>query len=266
VTALRFSETPIRHAEASRLALRVAQAIVARKRGWSLDQLSVSRCWNTRVGRTRWTVQVYVSFFFETESGRGPGAIYGVYFETKGTADEDAKAALVNEVATRLGDYRAFAGGLALRIRDTRPKVLLGEMDRLARAFGSSDSHRAPRSRAKRPDKRLTTIAETVLAHRTWSLETPMVRLFPSISLCGWLSAMPAGSTSRRPGLSTMLWVIKDAVPHADSLRARAESCGYVERAGDGQSQLVLMKDQPLSLRTALVEARFLETQVLGGR
>ncbi len=47
------------------------------------------------------------------------------------------------------------------------------------------------------------------------------------------------------------------------TLRPRAESHGYVDHAGE-HPDLALIKLQPLSLRAALTEARFLEAEVAG--
>ena len=60
-----------------------------------------------------------------------------------------------------------------------------------------------------------------------------------------------------------MLTISNVKAPGANSAcLARAEARGYVDRAGNEQTEVALMKLQPLSVRAALTEARFIETEV----
>jgi hypothetical protein len=60
-----------------------------------------------------------------------------------------------------------------------------------------------------------------------------------------------------------MLTVSNAKAPGANSAcLARAEARGYVDSAGNEHTDLALMKLQSLSVRAALTEARFIETEV----
>jgi hypothetical protein len=192
------------HVAASRLAWKIARALAAR--GWSLTNLAVSRRWRFRDGSSSWTAQAYVSFFFDDLAPRGPGAVYAVHFEGKGSARALESSALFQGLRSRLGEGYTLSRSrqtparpwLARGVRgETRPRVVLAELDRIARAFGSADAHASPRSRARSPSARLWPIGEAVLAHGTWSLETPGVRLPPGAGAWASISPMPASGRGR---------------------------------------------------------------------
>lgn len=257
VTRLPFIALPPRHVAASRLAWRISRAIVARKQGWSLESLSVSRRWQFQVARSRWIAQAFVSFFFHESAPRRAGAVYRIHFEGKGSVSALERSTFVRELRSRLGTY--YAGNqLARRVAETGPRLLLAEMDRIAQTFGAEDRHRARPSRSRALDQRLTLIAEEVLAHGTWSLETPCVWLRRDVAMLASISPMPC-SARGRPALSSLLFVPDGKASEAATVPI-AESHGYVDHAGD--SDLAVMKLQPLSLRAALTEARFVEAEV----
>jgi hypothetical protein len=143
---------------------------------------------------------------------------------------------------------------------DSRPRLLLAELDHIAAAFGSDDRHRAPASRSRASGKRLSAVADTVLAHGTWDLESQALWIWRYPAAVN-ISAMPS-SARDRPDLSSMLFVPKSSRSSQLARTERAESHGYVNRAGNDGPELALLKLQPLSLRAALAEARFLETEI----
>jgi hypothetical protein len=236
---------------------------VARNQGWTLDNLSVSRRWRFQVGSSRWTAQAYVSFFFY---GRPSAAVYAIHFEGTGSVSALESSALVQDLRTHLGTYRMSSDGKQLAWKlsgESRPRRLLAEMDQVAHAFGTNDHHRAPPSRSRAVGKRLAVIAEVVLAHGTWSLETPDMWLRREDAvLLGAISPMPSSARGRADISSGVFTPDGKESGYLTALVARAESRGYVDRAGNGHPDLALMKLQPLSLRAALTEARFIETEV----
>ncbi len=210
--------------------------------------------------------QAYVSFFFhDWARGRPGGAVYAIHFEGTGSVTAMESSALVQDLRSRLGTYHTSNAGkmLAWKLSDERrPRRLLAEMDRIAQAFGTDDRHRAPPSRSRAVGKPLAVVAEVVLTHGTWNLQTPAVWLRRDEAVCGAISPMPS-SNRGRPELSSMLFVPDGKASGSSTAPiVRGESRGYVDRAGDGHTDLVLMKLQPLSLRAALTEARFIETEV----
>jgi hypothetical protein len=72
------------------------------------------------------------------------------------------------------------------------------------------------------------------------------------------MSAMPS-SDRPRPELSSMLFVPKAS---SSGRLSRAEARGYLDRAGKDLPELALLKLQPLSMRAALAEANFLESEL----
>lgn len=98
-----------------------------------------------------------------------------------------------------------------------------------------------------------------VLAHGTWNLEAPSLWLRLGSVVSGSISAMPSGgrpqlffAAVRRPWKGS---------PRGEGAVTRAESHGYVDRAGK-HPDLVFIKVQPLSLRAAQAEARFIEMEI----
>lgn len=203
-------------------------------RGWSLASSSVSRAWRFQIGRSRWVAQAYVSFFFH---GPSRGSVFQIFFEGKGDGLE--RSALVQDVRARLGNTQSGTR-FAWKLPDeTRPSRLLAELDRISAAFCSHDRHRVPAARARSPGKRLAVIGDAVLAHGTWNLEGPTLML--------WRDKVSASIG-----------------PMRDSGRGRAEMSSMLlvfDRDKPGMTT-TLDKVQPLSLRTALAEARSLEAEV----
>ena len=270
MTQSRFVALPPKQVATSRLAWRISRAILSRDRGWSLDTVSVSRRWRFQVGRSRWIAHAFISFFFHAWALRRRGtAVYSINFEGKGSASDLAGSAHVQEVRARLGAHHASATGARLEWtlpNESRPGRLLSEMDMIAQAFGTNDPHRAPRSTSRTPTKRLAVLAEAVLAHGTWNLEGAGVWLWRDQVACGAISPILT-SYRGRPELSSMLSISNAEPLGANSAcLARAEARGYVDSAGKEHAALSLMKLQPLSLRAALTEARFIETEVLDKR
>ena len=113
--------------------------------------------------------------------------------------------------------------------------------------------------------KRLSVIAEAVLAHGTWSLESQTMWLRNGLAVMASISPMPRSATARSD-LGTMLYISDRKAPEAVAAIARAESRSYDERAGEGQPDAALLKSQPLSLRAAFTEARFLEAEIATSR
>lgn len=257
MTRSRFVALPPEHVASSRLAWRIARAIVTRGRGWSLLEISVWRRWRFQVGSSRWMAQAYVSFF------RG-AAVYAIHFEGKGSVSALESSALVQDLRARLGTYRAFDAGSRLVWKlsdDSRPRRLLAELDRIAQAFGANDRHPVPSSRSRTPGKRLAVVAEAVLAHGTWNFDTPSLWIRRDDAVCGAISPTPS-SDRGRPELHSVL-CFSDRSESVTAAVARAGSRGYV----DGSSLAHLpapRKLQPLSLRAALAEARFIEAEVHG--
>jgi hypothetical protein len=254
--AHRYFPLPARHKAASRLAWKIRHALDAR--GWSLGHLAVSRRWRLRSSSR--VVQAYVSFFFDAPAPRFQGLVCSIVVEGKGGANE--RRSIVRELQSRLGNSytESRRSGLMGGIRgDTRPSALLAELDRIAGAFGTDDRHSPPRSRVRKPLARLSVIGEAIVAHGTWSVETPQMRLPPQSHAYASIGPMPE-STYGRPGLSSHLFV-SDGKARAGivELITRAEEHGYAERAGKAHRDVALMKLQPLSSRAALGEARLLE-------
>jgi len=265
VTRSRFVALPPQQVASSRLTWRISRAILSREQGWSLDDLSVSRRWQFQVGRSRWIAQAYISFFFHAWAQRRRGtAVYAIYFEGTGAVSALQSSALVQDMQRRLGAHRTSGAGKQLAWtlpNESRPRRVLAEMDLIAQAFGTDDRHRAPASRSRTPSKRLAVVAEAVLAHGTWTLEGPGLWLRRDDAVCGAISPM-LRSYRGRPELSSMLFIPDGKAPGSVTARvARAESHGYVDHAAKGPGDLALMKLQPLSLRAALAEARFIEAE-----
>ena len=145
------------------------------------------------------------------------------------------------------------------RVGDSRPSVLLAEIDHLWHAFGVEDHHLVPRSRARSSTARLWSIAEAVVAHGTWSLEAVGMWLRGGDLLSASLSPM-ARSVTEKPGLATHLFVERKG--RLADLLVRGESHGYRDRSGGNVPMIAFAKFQPLSLRGANNEARFLEAEV----
>ncbi len=191
--------------------------------------------------------------------------MYAIHFEGTGSVSALESSALVQDLRSRLGTYHTSNAGkmLAWTVSDeSRPRRLLAEMDRIAQAFGTSDRHRAQPSPSRAVGKRLAVVADVVLAHGTWNLQTPGVWLRRDEAVSGTISPMPS-SYRGRPELSSMVFVPNGKASGASTAPiARGESHGYVDRAGKGHPDIALMKLQPLSLRAALTEARFIEAEV----
>lgn len=248
----------------SRLAWRIARAIVAREQGWSLDVISISRRWRFQVGSSRWIAQAYVSFFFHDWARRNPGSVvYAIHFEGAGSASALESSTLVQELRSRLGKHHQSNDGKMLAWKwagESRPRRLLAEMDRISQAFGTNDSHRVPPTRSRAVGKRLAIIADVVLAHGTWTLETPGVGIWRD-EVFASISPMPSSAQSR-PEQYSQLAFFPDAPSRSVTASVtRAEAHGYVDHAGKAPPP-TLGKLQPLSLRAALTEARFIETEV----
>ncbi len=256
---MHFVELPLRHVAASRLAWRIARKLAARG-GWSMTSLSVSRRWRFRVKTTPWIAEVYVSFFFT--DGRRSGVVYAIYFGPRASKHAKPPRAVLLAVQSGLPEYTRSGryDSLMRRLPETKPRLLLEELDRVARAFGADDHHPPPRSRARSPSTRLRAITEAIVAHGTWALETPAMWLPPKERMVVSISPMPS-SGHARPELSSMLYVAEaERSESANALIARAEARGYHRELSE--RDLVLMKLQPLSLQVALAEAKYLEAEL----
>jgi len=250
-----FVALPPEHVAASRLGWRAARTIVARDQGWELNSLSVSRRWRFEIGRARWTAMAFVSFhFYRSGERQMNNAVFAIYFSGKGSTSELQTSPLLEALHSRLRVYRWGHDGKSLTAMssdETKPRTLLGELDRIAAAFGAADQHRAPSSRSRDTGKRLAAVGDAVLAKGTWSLH--------NVSLWIWANRETAVSLSMIPKLDTMLFVPKgtstERVTHA---KAR----GYAGHSGQGLPEVALLKLQPLTLRAALAEAKFLESEL----
>ena len=108
-----FVALPPDHIAASRLAHRVARAIIARDKGWSLDGLAISRRWRIQIGSSRWIAQAFVTLRFNdlrNVSGGGR-AVFAISFKGKGTSSELLGSKPVQDVHARLGVYRWWHRG-----------------------------------------------------------------------------------------------------------------------------------------------------------
>ena len=253
----------------SRLVWRISRAILSRNQGWSLDTLSVSRRWQFQLGRSRAIAHAYVSLFFDGWTQHRPGnAVFAIYFVGKGSASELEHSPLVQDLKCHLGAQRAGPGeNLAWTLaNESRPGHVLAEVDEIARAFGSSDYHRAPTSSPRTPTKRLALVADTIVARGTWRLEGLGLWLTGDDGVKGAISPILHSSRGRSE-LSSMLVIPTGMAPGVVTAhRLRAEARGYVDNANTEHIPLALMKLQPLALRAALAEARFIEAEILGSR
>jgi hypothetical protein len=236
---------------------------VAREQGWSVDSVSVSRRWRFPVGRSKWIAEAFVSFHFSSWAKvRGGRAVYAIYFKGNGSASALESSAHLQALRARLAVYRWSTVGKSLVAMwsNSEPRMLLAELDRIAKAFGSEDRHRAPASRLRAIGKRLSAVADTVLAHGTWDLESQSLWIWRYPKAVN-ISAMPS-SARARADISSMLFVPTASRSRQLARAERAESHGYVNRAGNDGPELALLKLQRLSLRAALAEARFLESEI----
>ncbi|HEX7604192.1 MAG TPA: hypothetical protein VF316_21385 [Polyangiaceae bacterium] len=257
-----FRELPLEHVAATLLAWRIARKLAARDCGWSLASTTVSRKWRFRVGASSWTAQVLCSFFFGS-SDRGPGAVHSIFFVGKGSVAALKRSALFQELCASLGEAyqrrehgKDVSLGWVLR-KESRPRILLAELDRIAAAFGTTDRHSPPSSRARAPERRLWALAEAVLAHGTWTVGTPVLRIeHGAFPWSASLSPIPS-SRRRRAELATLIFCPGASVVDAMTRRPRAR--GY---RCEGDPSLVLMRAQPLSMRAAMAEATFLEREL----
>lgn len=189
---------------------------------------------------------------------RGSATVFSIHFEGTGSASALERSALVQDLRGRLGKRLVWKLS-----NESRPRRLLAELDRLAEAFGAGDRHRAPPSRSRAVGKRLAVVADAVLARATWTLEGPTVCIWRDVAACGTIASLPRGE---RREVASMLMIFGDKAPASAAVTARvarAESRGYVDHTGKKRPYLVFMKQQPLSLRAALQEARFIEAEVL---
>jgi hypothetical protein len=196
----------------------------------------------------------FISFHFFDWQRRPGSAVWAIYFSGKGPTSELQSCPLLEELRSRLRVYQWGPDGkslMAMSSSDSRPSALLGELDRIAAAFGSSDRHRAPRSRSRSTGKRLAAVSEAVLRNARWDLH--------NLSLWIWADANTNVNISAIPKLSSMMGASKTA---SSARVSRARAHGYTNRSGKDVPMLALLKLQPLSLRAALAEATFLESEL----
>lgn len=194
--------------------------------------------------------------------------MYAIHFEGRGSVSALESSVLVQGVRGHLDSYSIADEGRELawkRSDDSRPRRLLSELDRIAQAFGANDRHRAPLSRSRTPGKRLAVVAEAVLARGTWDLESTSLLIQRDDAVYGRISPMPS-SDRDRPELASQLMFSRDKLPSevVAAAVARAGSRGYVDPSAKAHLPPVLGKLQPLSLRAAVTEARFIEAEVHG--
>ena len=196
--------------------------------------------------------------------GQGSGRVHSVFFEGKGSVAALKRSALFRDLCATLGEAyqrsehrKHLSLGWVLRKED-RPRVLLAELDRIAAAFGTTDRHPPPSSRARTCERRLWALAEAVLGHGTWSAGTPALWLeHGARPWSAALSPIPV-SRRRRAELSTLIFSHAPSVAEADAMMQRPRARGY---RSEGNRGLVLMRAQPLSMRAAMAEATFLEKE-----
>ena len=257
-----FRELPPQHVAATQLAWRIARKLAARDCGWFLESTGVARRWRFRVGASSWTAEVLCSYFFGS-TDRGPGAVHSIFFVGKGSVAALKRSALFRDLCATLGEAyerrehrKHLSLGWVLRKED-RPRVLLAELDRIAAAFGTTDRHPAPSSRARTSERRLRALAEAVLAHGTWSAGTPGLRIERgALPWSASLSPIPS-SARRRAEIGTLIF--GPGATLDDAMTRRACARGYESR---DVRDVVLMRAQPLSMRAAMAEATFLEKEL----
>jgi len=194
----------------------------------------------------------FISFHFFRQR---PGTVvWAIYFSGNGPLDALHNSALVQELHARLGVYwwgRDRKSLMAASSDDSRPRVLLGELDRIAAAFDSTDRHRVLSSRARSVGKRLGEVGDAVLANGTWDLQ--------AASLWIWRDSGTSVNISAIPKLASMIFTPDGA--GAERV-ARAKLHRYKAPTGTPLPLRALLKLQPLSLRAALAEAELLAAEL----
>jgi hypothetical protein len=261
---MQIRQLPLLHRAGSRLAWKTTRAIAECERGWELTGLSLSRRWRLEIEASTWIAHAYTSFFFG-DNRKGPGTVYSIYLERVGSKKAVPPSSLIQELQSRLGEHYGSRDSKSLVrvIRgDTHPRVLLAELDHISHAFGVDEHHPGPPSHARSAPARLWTIAEAVIAHATWSLESTSMELFNGDELAfasARLTSM-ACSVAGAEGLAHLF--VFDERAHAADLVLRAESHGYHEQTYKTDPDTSVAKLQPLSVRAAMKEARFLEAEI----